>query len=103
LVYPSLYEGYGLVIAEGFAAKTPVIAGQGGSQAEIGGNAVRYINPTDANDIAAAMSEVLEPTIASALVAAGTKQLAALRDPAVTQRLVDYYASQAKIARKEQS
>ncbi|HUC86986.1 MAG TPA: glycosyltransferase family 1 protein, partial [Candidatus Saccharimonadales bacterium] len=46
LVYPSLYEGYGLAIAESLQAGTAVIAGRGGAQAEIGGDAALYITPT---------------------------------------------------------
>ena len=61
MVYPSLYEGYGMAIAEGFQAGIPVIAGRGGAQGEVGGSGARPIDPLSPPDIAAAMAEMLDP------------------------------------------
>jgi glycosyltransferase involved in cell wall biosynthesis len=101
LVYPSLYEGYGLAIAEGLQVGVPVIAGRGGSQAEIGGEAVRYIDPDDPDDIAKAMTELTDETVAKRWREAGRKQLARLTDSAVAASITNYFANQAEIARKD--
>jgi glycosyltransferase involved in cell wall biosynthesis len=101
LVYPSLYEGYGLAIAEGFQAGVPVIAGRGGAQAEVGGGAVRYIDPTAPADIAAAMTEMLDDAAAARWREAGRQQLARLTDPSVAAALVAYFTTAAERARKE--
>ena len=52
VVYPSLYEGYGLPVAEALACGTPVVTSRDSAMAELaGGNAV-LVDPTDVDDIA---------------------------------------------------
>jgi glycosyltransferase involved in cell wall biosynthesis len=101
LVYPSIYEGYGMAIAEGFQAGIPVIAGGGGSQREVGGTGMRLIDPLSAEDIAAAMSEMLDPDTRAAWVARGREQLARLTDPSIETATIDYFKEQARVARKK--
>ncbi len=103
LVYPSLYEGYGLAIAEGFQAAVPVIAGRGGSQAEIGGDAVRYIDPLAAEEIAEAMREMIDPTVRAGWIARGQERLKALTDPQIETNLVSYFLDQGQLARQRSS
>jgi glycosyltransferase involved in cell wall biosynthesis len=99
LIYPSRYEGYGLAIAEGLQAGTLVIAGAGGAQAEIGGDAVRYIDPLDPRDITRAMSELLDPKIALKLQTESKRQLARLTNPLIEDKIIDYFTHQAELAR----
>jgi len=100
LVYPSLYEGYGLAIAEGLQAGVPVIAGHGGAQAEIGEDAVLYIDPKNPADIARAMHDVLDPAVAKRLRERGAEQLERLESPKVEERIVRFFKTQADQARK---
>jgi glycosyltransferase involved in cell wall biosynthesis len=100
LVYPSLYEGYGLAIAEGLQAGVPVIAGHGGAQAEIGEDAVLYIDPKNPADIARAMHDVLDPAVAKRLRQRGDEQLERLTSPKVEERIVRFFTTQASQARK---
>lgn len=100
MIYPSLYEGYGLAIAEGFQAGLPVIAGRGGSQEEVGGNGVRSIDPSSPCDIVAAMEEMLDPATRAGWVMRGQQQLAILTDPAIETSLIAYFEAQARIARR---
>lgn len=51
LLYPSLYEGFGLPILDAFVAGLPVITSNVSSMPEIGGNAALYVNPLDPEDI----------------------------------------------------
>ncbi len=99
MVYPSLYEGYGLAIAEGFQAGIPVIAGQGGSQGEVGGAGIRPIDPSSADEITAAMSEMLDPAVRAAWIARGQAQLAHLTDPRIETDTLAWFSQQGRLAR----
>ncbi|HEY3290294.1 MAG TPA: glycosyltransferase family 1 protein [Anaerolineae bacterium] len=59
LVYPSLYEGFGLPILEAMACGTPVIASNVSSMPEVGGAAARLFNPTEQSSLKQAILEVL--------------------------------------------
>lgn len=55
LVYPSLYEGFGLPILEGMALDTPVITSDRGAMREVAGEAAFLIDPESVSDIAKAL------------------------------------------------
>jgi len=60
LVYPSLYEGFGLPILEGFAAETPVITSNVTSIPEVASDAAILVNPYNTGEITDAMKMVAE-------------------------------------------
>jgi alpha-1,3-rhamnosyl/mannosyltransferase len=59
-VYPSLYEGFGLPVLEAMACGTPVIASRTPALAEIGGQAVKLVDPEAEEAITAALEVLLE-------------------------------------------
>lgn len=59
MVYPSLYEGFGLPLLEGFASEIPVITSNCTSLPEVGKDAVLYVNPYDSQDISKKMLELV--------------------------------------------
>jgi hypothetical protein len=71
LVYPSLYEGFGLPVLEAMVCGCPVITCPNASLPEVGGEAVLYVNDRDVEGMANALHEVQKPSVREALVNAG--------------------------------
>jgi len=53
VVYPSLYEGFGLPVLEAMACGAAVVTSAGGATAEVAGDAAVLVNPVDVGAIAA--------------------------------------------------
>jgi len=51
LLYPSLYEGFGLPILDSFACGLPVISSNVSAMPEVGGEAALYVDPLKTEDI----------------------------------------------------
>ncbi len=60
LVFPSLYEGFGLPVLEGFASGIPVITSNTSSLPEVAGEAASLVNPNSVEEIAHAMLQLVE-------------------------------------------
>ncbi len=59
LLFPSLYEGFGLPILEAMACGTPVITSNISSMPEIAGDAALLVDPYDVDALARSMREIL--------------------------------------------
>jgi glycosyltransferase involved in cell wall biosynthesis len=59
LVFPSLYEGFGLPVLEAMACGTPVVASNASSIPEVGGNAALYFDPMDVEAMVEAVRRLL--------------------------------------------
>jgi len=60
LVFPSLYEGFGLPVVEAMACGTPVITSRGSALPEVSGDAALLVDPRSVSDIRDGMARVLE-------------------------------------------
>lgn len=89
LVFPSLYEGFGLPIVEAMATGTPVITSSVTSMPEVAGagNAL-LVDPRDPEALAAAMDRVaFDAQLWEELANRGKARAAAFSWPAVAQRV----------------
>jgi glycosyltransferase involved in cell wall biosynthesis len=76
LVYPSLYEGFGLPPLEAMAYGCPVIAGHASTIREVLGDAAAYFDPGEPEVMASAMESVLfDETFRRELIERGKTQV----------------------------
>jgi glycosyltransferase involved in cell wall biosynthesis len=73
LVYPSLYEGFGFPVLEGFAAGVPVVTSNISSLPEVAGDAAATVDPRDPEALAREMAVLFDDADLRAMMsAAGT-------------------------------
>jgi glycosyltransferase involved in cell wall biosynthesis len=58
VIFPSLYEGFGLPVIESMLLGTPVITSDSSALKEVAGDAARLVDPTDVRSIMAAIQEL---------------------------------------------
>jgi glycosyltransferase involved in cell wall biosynthesis len=76
LVFPSLFEGFGLPLLEAMHFGVPVACSRIGSLPDVGGDAAMYFDPNSAQDIANAIQRLLSDTkLRAQLVNAGKEQV----------------------------
>ena len=82
LVYPSLFEGFGLPPLEAMAQGTPVVASNVSAMPEVLGDAAILVDPTSVDDIASALVRVAtEPGLRDQLVGQGALNARAAIQP----------------------
>lgn len=92
LVFPSLYEGFGLPVLEGFASGIPVITSNTTSLPEVVGNAAVMVNPLSVEEIAHAMQQMAEqPDVRDALIGKGLIQAGKFTWQQTAQRTLEVY------------
>jgi glycosyltransferase involved in cell wall biosynthesis len=72
VVFPSLYEGFGIPVLEAMACGTPVVASDTSSIPEVGGAAAIYFDPLEVDAIAEAIVRViLDPDLRASMARKG--------------------------------
>ena len=70
LAYPSLYEGFGFPVLEGFAAGLPVLTSNVSSLPEVAGDAAIAVDPRDEQAIADGLAQLFDDEDLRAMLSA---------------------------------
>ncbi len=96
MVYPSLFEGFGIPIIESLFSRTPVITSNNDCSCfrEAAGEGAVYVNPLDAEELAYAIEEVMtDGATRIQLMAKGWNHVQQFRVEEVTERMMEIYQS----------
>lgn len=94
LVYPSLYEGFGLPIVEAMACGVPVVTSTGGSLPEVAGDAAVVVEPRDTASISDAILRLADDVeLRRTLVSRGHERAAKFSWAVSAERHLEVYRS----------
>lgn len=93
VVFPSLFEGFGLPLLEAMQAETPVIAANTTAVPEIAGTGAQLVEATDVEGWMEAMSRALsDEEWRTTLIAAGTQNLERFSWETTAKELIDVFS-----------
>ena len=91
LIYPSLYEGFGIPILEAMRAGCPVIAVNGSSIPEVAGTAALLLERGAADEIRAAISQLMDVELRQQLIERGIARATAFTWDATFRSTMEVY------------
>ncbi len=92
LVFPSLFEGFGLPPLEAMACGCPVLCSDRGSLLEVTGGAAKIFNPENSDAIAASMQNLMaSPDLQTTLIQAGFARAGQFRWESCAKEIVALY------------
>lgn len=97
LVFPSLYEGFGLPVLEAMALGTPVLTSNISSLPEVAGEAAAFVDPTDNDSMYVGLKNIVEhDDLRQRLIREGTKQYKLFSWGRTAQETLEVYRQAAK-------
>ncbi len=93
LIFPSLFEGFGIPIIEAMASECPVIASDIPVFHEVAGNCASFFDPHSSDDLVEAMQDVWNSSIGKNLIEAGKKRQSCFTWNAASKIIAQVYRS----------
>jgi len=92
MIYPSIFEGFGIPILESLFSKTPVITSKGGCFSESGGPNSKYINPLSIKEMKKAILEIQNSTnLQNSMAEKGFEYAQNYTDDKISANLIGVY------------
>ncbi len=99
LIYPSLFEGFGIPILEAVSSGIPVVCSGSSSMPEAGGDAAIYVDPTNIDALASAIQQVWsDRALRNELIGRCAQQAAKFSKQKLSSELIALYRSYLKNA-----
>lgn len=93
-IYPSKFEGFGIPIIEALHSETPVIAAKGSCLAEAGGPDSLYFEPSNADELAKLIANLLaDESKQKSMAASGKKYVEKFNSEKIATELMGLYQS----------
>lgn len=92
LIYPSLFEGFGIPIIEALYSKTPVISSKNGCFSEAGGPSTIYIEPTNVEEMRVSILSILnDQEKREKQISIGFEYAQNFNDPIIAKKIMSIY------------
>ena len=92
LIYPSIYEGFGIPILEALVSKIPVITSTGSCFKETGGNSTIYIDPNNIYNLIEAINKILSDNdFKNKMIVDGYEHSGKFSDNKIAENIMNVY------------
>ncbi|MEN6627685.1 MAG: glycosyltransferase family 1 protein [Candidatus Sumerlaeia bacterium] len=92
LIFPSVYEGFGMPVLEAMSCGCPVVMSNAGSLPEIGGDCATYFNPKSSDSIARGLATfMIDPHLRAYLRASGLNHVKKFSWQQTARETIDVY------------
>jgi glycosyltransferase involved in cell wall biosynthesis len=93
LVFPSVYEGFGIPALEAMGLSRPVLSARSSSLPEVVGDGGLYFDPFSVSDFAAALAEISQPRMLAELAPKALRQSRAFHPARMAEPVADWIRS----------
>lgn len=92
MVFPSLFEGFGIPLLEAMMAGCPIVASTATSIPEVAGDAAVYFDPLDVDELEARLDELLDsPELGAQLAERGRHRVELFSPERMARETIDVY------------
>jgi glycosyltransferase involved in cell wall biosynthesis len=96
LIFPSLYEGFGIPVLEAMRFGKPVLSSNAGSLPEVAGDAALYFDPRKPLEIALCLTKISsDPSLVDGLIEKGFQRLKIFNDEEMSRKYLSIFEAEA--------